>query len=149
MITSEAFDLLLAAAAKQHTVAGNFDGPLRGAQMALYTNTPTIEKTTPLASFDQPTFAGYALAALTWGAPFRDPAGKIALLSNMVIWQMSDALIPTTITGVLVLNSGGTAWLLAEQLAAPYPLVDETSLLALVAKWFGTNDNPGVFEMVD
>jgi hypothetical protein len=105
-----------------HVVAGNFSGALFGAQVGLYTNTPNLTQATVLADLTEPTFAGYVKQAITWSAAFQQPDSSWAVQGGLYLFQMSDSLVPTIVTGYFLVDSGGTHLLAAENFAAPIPL---------------------------
>lgn len=115
------FDTLLGNAIN-HTVAGNFDGVLRGAKLGGFTNTPAITQQSLFADFTAPTYGGYALASITWAAVFQDVDGSWALQGGLTQFQMSDDLVPTVLNGYIITDSTGLILIAAENFPAPIAL---------------------------
>lgn len=97
-------------------------GILNAAKVGLFTNTPPLTENTVLADLTQPTFAGYALQAITWSAPFQQPDGSWACQGGLYTFQATDDLTPTVVTGVFVVSGAGTVLYLAEMANPPVNL---------------------------
>lgn len=81
------------------TAGDAFVGVISGAKVVLFTNALVPSATTLLVDLTQPTYTGYAAKNATFAAPYRRPVGGFATESVLLIWQMGDADLPTTIYG--------------------------------------------------
>jgi hypothetical protein len=147
-VVTEYFDTLVAAAAINHTVAGNFDGPIYGSKMGLFTNSPTLSRTSVLGDLTVATYTGYALAALTWSAAQRKPDGSIRSETGLVTFQPTDAVTPNTITGYFVQSGTGSHLLWAAIFDSAIPLSDALSALGMIDFFSATNPTPALPEVI-
>jgi hypothetical protein len=139
LVTSEYFDSQVIAGAN----GGAGITPLTGNKLHLYTNSVSPTKTNVPADFVEPTYTGYAAASLTWGSPSRDPSGNISTDTGLEVFQMSNALTPTTIIGYYITDTAGTHFLMGEMFATPQQLVDTLSILAFVIEFIQSSPSPG------
>jgi hypothetical protein len=93
---------------------GAVAGILNGSKLVLCTNQLTLTKTTPLSALVQPTYTGYASAAITWSAAVRDTSGDIVTNSGEMPIQMGAPTDPpTTIWGYGIEDAGAANLLFA------------------------------------
>lgn len=147
-VVTEYFDGLVAAAVINHTVAGNFDGPIYGSKMGLFTNSPTLSRLSVLADLTIATYTGYALQALTWSGAQRKPDGSIQNETGLMTFQPSDAVTPNTITGYFVQSLSGSHLLWASMFDSPVPLPDALSALGLIDFFSATNPTPAIPQLI-
>lgn len=106
-------------------------GVLNGAKLILAKASFAPSATLAVGGISQPTYTGYAPAAMTWTAAHRDVNNDIVTESAVVPIQMGDSLTPTTIFGYGVTDSGGTHLIMSELFATPLPLVDALTYFGL------------------
>jgi hypothetical protein len=140
LVLSDYYAQQLLLALTNHTVAGNFDGPLRGALAGLFINNVAINKNTLLAALAEATYTNYARQAITWTAPIRDLLGNVSMNSQLLNWIPSDAVTPNNVYGIFVVDSGGTHLLAGEVFPNPVGLIDALSYLGTVIEYMA--DNP-------
>jgi len=141
LVTTELMDTDAVVVATQ--AAAGVAGPLNASKMILFTNSPGLNKNTVVADLTQPTYAGYAAAALTWSGAIRNAMNRISTRTGLVPWVMGDNLTPTTVNGYGITDSAGTHLLAAEYLPTPVGLVDTLSFLGIVSEWISDNASPG------
>lgn len=114
-------------------------GLLAGAKIALYTNPVQPSQANVLADFTLATFAGSTPQSVgTYSAPYTDTDGIIKISPPGNLFQPTDALLPQTIFGWVVTDSGGTVWLYASSLDTPVALTGpEDGLLVEAPYSFG------------
>lgn len=144
LVTSEYFDSQIIAGAN----GGAMITPLVGTKLHLYTNNVAPTKVNVPSDFTEPTYVGYAALSITWGAPARDPAGNISTDSGLEVFQMSNALLPTTVYGYFITDTAGTHFLMGELFASPQQLVDTLSILAFVVEFKQSSPSPGEATLV-
>jgi hypothetical protein len=132
---SRQYMALLAAALTNHTVAGNFSGPLYGSFLGLYiAPTPVLTPANVLADITPANYTGYARQALAWNPPFINQAGLQDVQSGSLFFAPTDAVTPNTITGCFIASAVTAGILLA---SAPFPapgvaLAGPTNALSLL-----------------
>lgn len=124
-------------------------GELHAVKMGLYTNVFTPDKATPLASFIQPTYPGYALQTVVWGPVSRNPNGQISSTSGILPFQMSDATVPTTVEGIIVTDTAGAVLILSAKFDTPQQLVDALSVINVAFEWLQTSPQQGTLILVE
>lgn len=116
-------------------------GPLDACKMILFTNVIAPTAATVLSDLTQPTYTGYVAIAVTWSSIFTLPSGNYCVESTAILWQMGDGMLPTTIIGFALTDTGGHNLLLTEVFNAPRNLVLATDAITVIAQF--ANDNPG------
>lgn len=118
---TEAYLAALAAAAV--AASPGIAGPLSGAKLHLATAGPTPGLRSAVADFTEATYASYAAAPITWGAPWRNPEGEGEVDGGVIQFVLAaDLTPPATITHYFLTNTAGSVLLAAEQLATPAEL---------------------------
>lgn len=95
--------------------------PLFGAIMHLFKTLIPVNQNTPLGSFVEADFTGYAAgSAITWGTPFYTSAGVPVVTGTLNSFVTgSPATVLNTIYGWYLTDSGGTTLLVARLLDTP------------------------------
>jgi hypothetical protein len=124
-------------------------GELHAVKMGLYVNAFTPTPASPLSSFTQPTYPGYALQSIVWGPVSRNPAGLISSTSGILPFQMSDATLPTTVIGVIIVDTAGAVLILSAAFPTPLTLVDALSVINAAFEYIQTTPNQGNLIVVE
>lgn len=124
-------------------------GQLHGALLGLVTNAVAWGKGTVIGALVEPTFAGYARIAITWSALFVAPDGTYRAASQDCVFQPTDDLTPTAVTGYFVVASDGTTLLGGENFQAPINLPNHLSRLAETIEWVFTNQFQAEADLVN
>jgi hypothetical protein len=113
-------------------------GALTKAHVALITGSPRYAAGQPLNALTEPSFPGYSRILLDptkWQPPSVRSDGSVGSVNQTpVTFRMTDGTVPTTITGVALIDTAtGTGNILAQgTLDVPVNLLDETMALTLV-----------------
>lgn len=124
-------------AARDHTASGNFDGPLYGSKVLLFTDPAlTPGPDTVLADLTEPAYTGYARVALTWGAPHVEDGPTYEVSTGLSEFAPTDNLgTPAVVYGYGVVDSTAspnTLLLFAELFPAPISLATTDDYLGIV-----------------
>jgi hypothetical protein len=138
------FSALVAAGLIDHTVAGNYSGPLYGDYLGLFTANSTFSPASVIGDLTEPTYTGYArVACEPWVGPLY-PAGVAVptVVSANALFQVSGGSVFQTIIG----------WFLADAITAgnlhvlnlfPVP-IPFTQILAGILMQVAYGDDPTV-----
>lgn len=139
-------------AARNHTASGNFDGPLRGSWVGLFTDAaPGLNVDTLLADLTEADFAGYGKVALTWGPPHVEGDSAYAVATGLSTFAPSDAVTPNVCYGYFVVDSTGPPGLLlfAEMFPQPISMGNAEAYLGIVNQFkVGDPANYGAADLV-
>jgi hypothetical protein len=113
----------------------DFDGALVGLKCALFISPLVPDRSTVYADLEQPTYTGYAVKDVVWGAPFTKPDGTRAVQATIMQWQMGDSALPTVIYGYGVYLPSGTVLYWLESLPSPVQLTTVTDALIISLEW--------------
>ena len=104
------------------------------ALVALYQNNLTPLPTTPLASFIEADFSGYARSgAITWGTPGYLPSGPAVVTGDAKTFRVaSTPTVFNTIYGYYVVDSTGASLLLSRQFDVPINLSSAGQILEVI-----------------
>ena len=117
-------------AGQDHTVSGNFSGPLYGATVGLFTNNHTPAAGDDLAAYNLAVPASLAPANATFGTPYRHPEGGICVQSAQQEFQLTGNEPITLCYGAVLLNAAGNVALGAELFpGGPIQLTDDLSAI--------------------
>jgi len=96
-------------------------GPFHTPKIALYTNDVSPARGMILADFTIADFAGLTnVRDVTLGAPFINDLQQAQANGDLMSWlTLTLPVDPVTAYGYVLVNSAGTAWLLAERFAEP------------------------------
>jgi hypothetical protein len=126
----------------QGVSANTIAGILTGSMAMLFTNNPTLGRSSVIADLVEPTFTGYARKAVTWGAAGEDTVGNVRNSSGLLVWQPSaTTALPQTANGIAIMAtiSMTDTLLLAEYLPVGFNFVDVLSQLSAIATYLATN----------
>lgn len=144
---------LMAAAAVQHTVSGNYSGPLYTAYLGLcIAPTPAFTQNSVLANITEANYTGYARQQIVWGATYQTVQSLQVIPGGLLTFQPSDAVTPNTITGVFIMDAVTVGNLLAGLLftGGGYPLPNANTALEIAPRWgFDYAGNWGDFLAAD
>ena len=112
--------------AEAGTPSPGLAGIFHGAKMMLYTTNVALTVNTVKSDLTEATYNTYVQQAAAFSAPFQSNRGGVGILSAMLNWQMTDNLVPNTIFGYAIVDSGNTHLLLAESFGAGGIPLDNT-----------------------
>lgn len=123
LVTTDALDKLVAEAAIGHSTVG-VDGPLYQPSIGLFTNNPSLVKTTKDEDLVDPVYSGYAgHDTISWQGPIREDDGSYTIITESQLFQSAsaDPYVPDTVAGVKITDGDDPAVLLAfGELDEPY-----------------------------
>jgi hypothetical protein len=82
---------------------------LNAAKVRLFVNDVLPIPASVIGDFDQTTYTGHADKSITWLAPSVGDDGVVEVIGTVAEFRPTDAVIPNTVFGALVINTGGTA----------------------------------------
>lgn len=129
---------LLAAAAVEHVVSGNYSGPLYTAYLGLcIAPTPAFTPLSVIGSLTEATYTGYARQQIVWGSTYVSSTGLQVIPGGSLVYQPSDAVTPNVITGAFLADALTTGNLLAGLLfpSPGFSLPNAASALEMVVRW--------------
>jgi hypothetical protein len=132
--------------------SGTVVGPLSGAKIGLFINTPVITSGMLLADLTPPASPGMGLsAAITWGAVYTSTSGEPAVNSDLKAFIGSGTIVPESITGwYLVAGSGSpTVPLAVEMLTTPVGILHDGDGLSIVAVFSPSSADIGHGVVID
>jgi hypothetical protein len=117
-------------AGMNHTVSGNFTGPLEAATVGLFTNNHVPVAGDTLPDYNLAVPASLAPQNATFGTPYRRPEGGICVQSAQLEYQLTGNDPITLAYGAVLLNAAGNVALGAELFpGGPIQLTDDLSAI--------------------
>jgi len=122
--------------------ASGVAGPLNSCKIYLFNTSLTILPTTPLSAFSQCTYTGYLPISITWGSPYIQPDGSLAINSQMAVFQpTADAQNDQAYGYYVALGTSPTVWAFAEVFSQPFQFTQILDALNLSVQWAAASPN--------
>jgi len=121
-------------------------GCLNAAKCHLFQNNIVVNRFTTLAALAaaEATFAGYAAAAITWGAPSVADTGEVEVVGTVPQFRPTNAVTPNSIWGLYVTDSANAKLYFAGTFdAAPLAMGDNLHTITVTIRW-----KPATFAVV-
>jgi hypothetical protein len=107
-------------------------GVLAGCKMHLFKNAIAPGPNTPLSSFEEADYAGYAAETVgVWGMPFFGIDARARIVAPAFQFQPTGGAAPNTIYGAYFTNAGSTVLLFAVRFTAPAELIDQSNAVVV------------------
>ncbi len=152
LIPTRAFWSAMLAALFQHVVAGNYSGPLYGAYVMLFTNTPQLSPDSVLADLTETVYTGYARQAVgAVQAAYIGASGNPTQNAPLLQFQPTGTAVGEVIMGVALVSAAINGTLLAaEMLPDPLPMRKTTdNITVLVQLELDATNGIGTAEILD
>jgi hypothetical protein len=110
-------------------------GTLAGCECHLYKNDITPTPGTPLGSYTEADFSGYAAGAITWLAPTVNDAGEVEVIGTVPEFRPTSDTVQNQIYGATIQDGGGTILYAASRFDnPPVPMVGTLDSILLTIR---------------